>query len=381
MKTLYAHQQRFIDRNPNNALLVWETGTGKTLAACEWLKKREDKEALIVCPKAIMGKWKRDLEEEGVAADIMSRDEIKKLPIKDYRAIVLDEAQDYASPLFNKARSQRTTVIYNHIKDTKKETHVLLLTATPIRSTPWNIHTLACYMGVYWNSRDFQNKFWYLTDMYGRMHYELKNGWQKMIKPYVEEIADIVLMKDCVDVPKQESQILRLKEPEMPPDESYLEPSAKWYARHRNEQGAGKLEALKKITDGYRKVIVVCHYTEQIERYAKELGKERLVYVLQGATKDPDKEITEAKDADDCIFIIQASMGAGFDAAEFSVVIFASMSFRYVDYIQMLGRVKRINNLHSNLFIHMLAGKCDEMVYKTIMDGHDFNVLYEANHL
>lgn len=376
MKTLYAHQQKFLDKNPDRALLVWETGTGKTVAACEWLKKRPKLPALIVCPKGIVEKWRRDLVTEGATAHVVSRDTVKVMDISKYRAIVLDEAQDFASPLFSKARSARATKIYNHIKDFP-ETNVLLLTATPIRSTPWNIHTLAVYIGKFWPVRDFRNTFEHMTDKYGRMHYELNKGWQKAVRPYTESIADIVLMKDCVDVPVQHSQVVRLPwspKQENALGEQYLEAAAEWHARHRAENGVEKLTELKKILDGYRKAIVVCHYTSQIAEYAAELGKDRTVYVLQGATKDQDQVIQDAREADDCVFIIQASMGAGFDAAEFSVVIFASMSFKYVDYVQMKGRVKRINNLHENLFIHMLGGKCDEAVYGAIQKNKDFDV-------
>ena len=66
-------------------------------------------------------------------------------------------------------------------------------------------------------------------------------------------------------------------------------------------------------------------------------------------------------------------MGAGFDASEFSVMIFASMSFKFVDHIQALGRINRINNLHENDYYYLLAGPCDKNVYKTIMAGHDFH--------
>lgn len=373
MKTLYAHQKRFIEKNPNRALLVWETGTGKTLAACEWIKKRSAVRAIIICPKALVGKWKRDLKESEAIATVVTRDQVKNIDLSHYGPVVIDEAQDFSSPLFTKQRSARATKIYEHLKR-NPDTHVLLLTATPVRSTPWNIHTLACYLQHLWPVKQFRNKFFYLTNIYGRMHYEVKGEWRKLIKPYVEEIADIVLMKDCIDVPEQSSRVIHLQEPQLPATDEYLEPSAQWYYRHRNEQGDGKLRALQEVTNGYRKSIVVCFYTEQIERYAATLGKERAIYVLQGSTKNPDKVIEDAKAADDCIFIIQASMGAGFDAAEFSVVIFASMSFRYVDYVQMKGRVKRINNLHENLFIHMLAGKCDKAVYTQVMNGLDFDV-------
>ncbi len=374
-KTLYAHQQRFIDKNPNRALLVWETGTGKTVAACLWLAKRAHVKALVVCPKAIVGKWKRDLVEWGVVADVCSRDDVKKIDLNKYDALVLDEAQDFASPLFTGGRSQRATVLYNYIKG-HKEAHVLLLTATPVRSTPYNIHTLGCYLGHYWPIKDFRDKFFYFTNQFGRLHWEKKSGWQKMIRPYVEEISDIVLMKDCIDVPEQHSQVQRIewtKEQEASMSTQYQEPTAIWHERHRLENGKEKFNVLKDIIDGYRKVIVVCHYRSQIDEYAKWIGEERQVFVLHGGVNNQDDVIKEAREADDAVFIIQASMGAGFDAAEFSVVVFASMDFKYISMVQMKGRVKRINDLHENNFIYLLGGKCDEAVYKTLMAGKDFD--------
>lgn len=375
MKQLYKHQQRFIDKNPNKALLVWEGGLGKSLAAIRWLKLRPKHKGLVVCPKAIVDKWRRDLEEEGVKATVMSRDAIKVIDISKYNALVLDEAQDFASPLFSKQRSARATKIYTHIKKNPKA-HVLLLTATPVRSTPWNIHTLACYLNQFWPVPQFRNEFEYMTDMFGRMHYELVSDWRKRVRKYVEAIADIVLMQDCIDVPVQHHQVIHVpwtEKQEGTLGTLYLESSSEWHERHRAENGKEKLEVLKKLVNEYRKVIVVCHYTEQIRHYSEELGKDRQVFVLEGKTKDQDAVIQSAREADDCIFIIQAQMGAGFDAAEFSVIIFASMSFRYVDYVQMKFRVRRINNLHENIFIHLLGGKNDEAVYDTIQKGHDFN--------
>jgi superfamily II DNA or RNA helicase len=251
-----------------------------------------------------------------------------------------------------------------------------LLTATPIRSTPFNIHTLATFIGKYWDFKHFREQFFYFTDMFGRWHWEKRPGWQKEIRPYVEEISDIVLMQDCLDVPAQTEQIIHIpwtKKEEGELSTEYQEPAGEWHERHRAEQGKQKFNVLMDILDGYRKAIVVCHYTQQIEDYKKMIGEERQVFVLNGAVKDQDAVIEEAKAADDCIFIVQASMGAGFDASEFSVVVFASMSFRYVDMVQMKGRVKRINNLHENLFIYLIGGKCDQGVFDTIQAGKDFD--------
>ncbi len=387
MKKLYIHQENFIKKNPDRALLTWETGCGKTVAACEWIKLRPRRRTLIICPKAIVGKWERDLVEWGVTtskrgrrfADVVSMSQIHKINLHEYNAFVLDEAQHFASPLFGPTRSARTESIYNYLR-AKPDTHVLLLSATPVRSTPWNIHTLSAFIGKFYQQRAFRKEFFYLTDMFGRWHWEKKPDWRTMVRTYVEDVADIVLMSDVVDVPRQTEQIVEI--PWKPVDEAGLppeyEPAKEWHARHKAENGRRKFDRLTEITDGYRKVIVVCHYTQQIEDYAAWIGDNRQVFVLNGQTKNQDEVIQAARAADDCIFIIQASMGAGFDAGEFSVVIFASMSFRYVDMVQMKGRVKRINNLHENTFIYLLGGKCDERVYSTIMAGKDFDVLEET---
>ncbi len=375
MKTLYAHQQRFISRNPDRALLVWETGTGKTIAACAWIGKRPHLKVLVACPKAIINKWRRDLKEWGVKADVVSRDEIKKIDMLNYGGLVLDEAQDFFSPAFTKQRSKRTTVVYNYVRQ-HPGAHVLLLSATPIRSTSWNCHTAACFLGILWPVKEFQNKFFYMTDMFGRYHYEPKSTWRKDIRPYLEGISDIVLAKEVAEIPLQEHETITIpwtKEQEVSLNKKYLEPAAEFNERRRAEQGGAKWLKLKQLIDGYRKVIVVVYYRDQIEDYIQRIGNDRQVFVLHGGVKDQDNVIEQAKASDDCVFVIQSSMGAGFDASEFSVMIFASMSYKYTDYIQSLGRINRINNLHQNKYIYLIGGKTDAAVFKTIQLGHDFD--------
>lgn len=382
MKKLYAHQQRFLDKNPDRALLVWEGGLGKTIAACEWMKLRPNVRFLVACPKSIIKKWKQELEEWGATADVVSRDQIKKIDLTIYGGIVLDECQDFAAPLFDRSRSYRAATVYNYLKNHSRA-HVLLLTATPVRSTPYNIHTLACYLGIYWDIKKFREQFFYFTDLYGRWHWEKKPSWRKAIRSYIEEISDIVLMKDVVDVPIQHEQVIQipwLKTEENKLHTRYLEPSAEWHERHRLEQGDAKWKEIERLTGKYRKVILVVYYRAQIEDYIKRIGDDRQVFVLHGGVKDQGQVIADAREADDCIFIVQASMSAGFDAHEFSVVIFASMSFKYVDYQQMKFRVKRITHLHENIFYYLIAGKCDKAVYSAITAGKDFDPIEYLAH-
>ena len=357
--------------------MVWEGSLGKTFAACEWIKLRPHLKAIVVCPKLVKEKWIRELKEEGSIADVITRDEVKRIDLDQYGLLVLDEAADFASPLFIKGRSKRSEVIYKWVKS-HPDAPILLLTGTPIRSQSWNIHTLACYLGIFWNVKEFRDKFFYLSNMFGRYHWEQKKGWQVMIRPYIEKISDICLMSDCVDVPKQYNQTIEIewtkKQEEELQKKLEEDSEASWHTRHRMENKKEKFKALEEILNKYRKVIVVCYYREQIEEYIKWIGDKRQVFVLHGGIKEQDKVIMEAYNSDDCIFIVQASMSAGFNADAFSVVVFCSMSHKYVDYAQMRWRVKRMYNLHENTFIHLIGGKCDRAVLKCIEDGKDFDV-------
>lgn len=375
MKTLYKHQQKFINSNPNRVMLVWEMQTGKTLAACEWIKLRKRLKILIACPKSIIEKWKRELEESGAIADVVSRDEIKKIDLNKYDGLVLDEAQDFLSPAFTKQRSIRTTVIYNYIR-THQDAHVLLLSATPIRSTSWNCHTAACFLGKLWPIKEFRDKFFYMTDMFGRYHYEPVKTWRTDIRPYLESISDIVLAKDVAEIPKREHETIIIpwtKSQEELLKNQCLESVNEFSVRRRAEQSEAKWKKLKELIDGYRKVIVVVYFRDQIEDYIKRIGNDRQVFVLHGGIKDQDAVIEAAKASDDAVFIVQASMGAGFSASEFSVIIYASMSFKYVDYQQSTGRLNSFENPHENKYIYLLGGRTDKSVFETIQAGKDFD--------
>lgn len=372
MKTLYAHQKSFLKKNPNRGLLLHETGLGKTITAIEWLKLRSRKKALVICPKSIKDKWRKELIKWGGKAHVVSRDDIKKMDISAYNTIVVDEIHDFLSPLFTKQRSQRATVLYNHLKD-HPDTHLLGCSATPIRSSPWNLHSLWCFIGPkFWLLKDFRDKFFYLTDLYGRYHYEPVNDWRTKIRPYLESVSDIALMKDCTDVPIQTHTVINVPETKYKPDK-YLEAAAAWHAMHRAEQSEAKWKELKKLIDGYQKVIVVAYYREQLDDYICRLGDERQVYVVHGGIKDQESVVQAAQASPDCVFLIQSGLGAGFDADSFSTMIFASQGYSYVSYVQMLGRINRIHNLHSNTYYYLLAGKGDRAVYDAMEKHADFD--------
>lgn len=360
---LLSHQQKFAKDYRGPSLIVHEGGTGKTVCACVWLADGRDKDALVICSKRIIGKWQEALKTWGTRATVVSKEQFKKLPVKQWSAIVIDEADEFASPLFTRQRSQLSTALYILLKDYKAP--ILLLSATPIRSTPWNLHTLLCFMDVYIDWKKWRDEFFSLEKR-PYLQYAAwlpKPNWRQQIRPILEKYADIVLLKDCVDeVPPVTEHTIKIKTDKI--EGTFVE-------RHRQEQTLKGKEIIQ-IGKEYRKILVVAHYVEQVEQLNKELSKDRQTFMVHGGVKGQEDVLKEANETDECFLIVQASLGVGFDADSFSCVVFASISYKVRDWVQMKFRVRRIHNLHPVDYYYLVGGNCDTMVKKTVEAGKDF---------
>jgi len=187
---LYKHQQDFINKNPSKAIIVFEAGTGKTLTAIEWIKLRPSKTVLIVVPKTIKKKWQDDLVnfECKNECEVLTKEEFKKY--KGHKdLLIVDEVHNFASPLFiAKFRSDLTTNLYNYID--KHNPERLLLSATPVRSSPANLHTILYLGGVEIEWKKWQDYFYSLIrrPYSPRPFYEPNKGWQKEDDTYHRKV-------------------------------------------------------------------------------------------------------------------------------------------------------------------------------------------------
>lgn len=371
MDTLYEWQSKALTSPNNHAIWCAETGTGKTHTAKLWLlQEGRDTNAVIIVPKQLRASWKKDAPYATVYS---FEDFVKADPPANPSAIVVDEADAMASPLFvAKSRSKRTEKLYNYVM-ANPEAHVLLLTATPVRSTPWNMHTLLVLAKLEppetWKAyRDCYFELQYKPYL-PRPAYFPRAGWQKMMQALIDKYTHTALMSDIVDLPEETHDIIKLEPPEY--EENEWEPAKQFVSDHLAEQ-RGKGARIKEIAKGYRKVVVVAHYREQIDLLYKDLSTERFTVVLDGRTKKPEDVIKAAEEAPECYFIIQASVGAGFELPSFAVMVFASQGYSVRNWVQMCGRIKRINALKPVKYFYLQAGRCDRMVYKTIKAGEDF---------
>ncbi len=387
-QSLYKHQADFLEANPDRAILSWEAGLGKTRAAIEWLNKRPHlKMALIVVPKAIQTKWKEDIQRWKccVMTTVMTKEQVKKITPEQYRnfdAFIGDEAHHFASPLFvAKERSQVTEAVYKIIRS-HPSMPILLLTANVVRSSPANFHTLA-YMSVKqidWPKyRDYFYRLMQLPYL-PRPAWIPKPKWQKEMPKLIAKHCSVVLMRDCFDVPIHEYQTIQVtlsddtKANIQALKHEEWEPMKLWCAEHRLENGDEKLEEIKKIAEGRKKIVIICRYKEQIANYAKALEKIREVFVLTGDTKDQGQTIKDAQDSAECFLIVQSQVTAGYDLDQFACMIFASCDWSWVNHSQAMGRINRAHNLHRNEYIYLVAGDKDKAILDAMEQKKDFDL-------
>lgn len=374
---LYKHQEFFLKENPNHALLAFDTGTGKTLTALLWAEKRPNYNHLIVVPKNIKGKWIRDVEEHGkITATIVTKEEFKTISKKNlqiHSSIIIDESDFFGSTLFTKGRSQLAEHLYNFIKEVNPD--VLLMTATPFRNAPHTIHTLLTYIHQAPKWAVWQNMCYKLMQLPYLPHpaWLPTKNWRKEALEYAIPRMYVAKIEDIADVPTQYEEKYEIETTPLLNPISDTQVGI-WHEEARAENGKEKLDWIKDYIRGKSKVIIVCRYKKQIADYAKELEKIREVFILTGEVNNQDEVIENAKQSFECVFLIQASMGAGFELPEFSYVIFASLSFSHRDYVQMKGRVLRINRLKSNWYTYLIGGVKDKAVYDRIMLAEDFTI-------
>ena len=421
MLNLFKHQQNFIDKKSNRALLCWGTGTGKTIGSIAWCKSFDDIEKLLViCPKALKKNWQRNLTEHMSETQkwlVLTKEEFKRdiKTLSKADAVIVDEAHTFASM---KSQMFKSLAKYFSVHQTK---YRLLLTATPYTSSPWSIYALAILLGKMWSYRQFDEKFFvnrYISRRRGSDN-EFDKGYAKArtmtvrvpkegierdVAQLVLLIGDVVAMEDCVDVPEQLHSIEYF---ELTPEQikakkavTAIMPIAKFTKYSLIESGvltgdeynAAQLFPSYKIARALdviaetKKVALVCRYNLQIAelyRQISETGKK--VFIINGHAKDRDSVVQEVEASDECVVLIQADCAEGYQIPSVSVCLFMSMSYSLVKYTQILGRFLRIDKLEvgRNVFIYLLTDgeSIDQAIYDCIMNKRTFSLAIYAARL
>lgn len=401
---LLPHQRQIINQNPSKYGLFHGTGTGKSLIGLE-LAKKNCKTCLIICPKTIKEKWRRDssVAEGGTKFTVMTKEEFKKelknLPVFD--GVLVDEAHSFLS-----LTSQLSKSLYWYVK-THSIKYLWMMTATPYLSTPWNIYTLARHLGHDWNYAKFKKDFFYEVRMGHRMVPKVKPDIKDKLAELVKTLGSVVSLDEAKDQAKRENHPLAKTFSSEKVEHKFI--TRNFELTEEQKEGIEGLEDTEFITrwththliengvlysDGYSehrefeckktdyvinlckktdKIILFCRYTGQIEYLKQKLeALEKPIFTITGKTKDRDSIIQEANNKDHAIMIIQSSISAGYELPTFRTMVFVSLSFSLVDHDQAIGRNDRINKEAQNEYIYLVTKGVDRDVYNAIMDKRDF---------
>lgn len=400
--TLMPHQQETVDRAPKKRLLAFDTGTGKTITAISLVNKHNCNDVLVIAPKTNVEQWGIELNKylnKGTIYKVLSKEEfkaqVKSLP--HYRGVIVDEGHYFAgiSSTLSKALNW-----YLNSKGNTTTQCVYIATATPYCSTPLNIYTLAKHLGYNWNYQAFKEKFFYYIPMGARSVPVPRPNMEDDVAQLVKMIGDTTDMETAVTnsggvVPTQTDIVMKmpLTDEQTRAIKDIFDPVfiVRWTKQHQIENGflysedgdsktvttfeCEKTLAVQRLCKQHKKIIIVSRYTHQLHLYKSLLeGGGRQVFLLSGETKNRQELIDNANKSDDCVFLMQASCSAGFELPTFRVMVYAALSFSFVDHIQSRGRVLRINNLQENTYIYLVAEGVDQDVYDCIMRKQDFNI-------
>ncbi len=415
MIQLYDHQVKIIQDDKKKIGLWLGCGGGKTLTALMLAKD----DTLVICPKTIReeGVWEKEHMRLSVNSSflydpinlrVMSKEEFRRdaINLLRYDTVIVDEAHTClgATPnvrYVNKEPIPKTSQLFEELDAYIKRTEpdrIYLATATIIRS-PMTVWAAAKILGYEFNFYQWRHQFYVKLPMPGREVWMPKKDKQtkELLAQVVQKLGYVGQISDWFDMPTQnfKKDMVELTEAQ----KGYLkwialdfpEPIVQVGKRHQIENGvlAGdefsapkefKNEKIEKILDyciEFPRFVVWARYTAQIEAIRAAIestGKK--VLTLTGQTKDRKGILSEARASDDCVLICQSAISEGWELSDWNVMVFASLDWSVVSYVQALGRINRVNNLKKNLYIHLVArGGIDEYVYKTVveqkMDFHE----------
>lgn len=395
---LYPHQATFLARNLKKDLLAHGTGLGKSLVIKRWAI-RNNTSLILICPKGLVSKWERELADFPHEHRVMSKERFRMEPPKPYASVAVDEAHHFLTP----TSSLHKTLL----KYVQNVNNVLLATATPHRSSPWNLYAAGRILGRPWDYMSFRKKYfsekfigWQIVN--GKkiprkvwepnksMEAELQDAWKRLGHfVRMEDVSnmpeDVVMVEDIPLTIEQKKALKHVFDPI---------PAVENGRRHQIEQGAvksdgyasairyqnGKIDRILELAQEFNKLIIVCQFTEQMIMLEEALSDYK-VFLINGQSKESHDDLARrAEGLEKAIVIIQASVGAGFELPSFRVMVFASMDYSHVSHTQMLGRPKRINRLGSILYMYLLAGEMDRAVFDCIQQRKDFNLgLYKIS--
>ncbi len=407
------HQQKIISEDKKITGIFLGTGSGKTRIALLLAVGK----TLVICPRTqfLDENWQREKNKLSLSLDltVISKEKFRKdwELLQRYDTIIIDEVDTMAGVTttvrwVNKQQVPKTSKLFDslckYIKKINPE-RIYGITATPLRS-PMCLWGISIILGKNWSWKEWRDKFYFELPLPGRARVFVPKkdiATKERLGKIVRHLGYVGKISDYVDMPEQvfrtvyvelkDAQKKRIKDIPL----EFPDPLIGSMKKHQIENGVlkgdeyndaeefpnEKIEKILKYSEEFPRIVIFARYTMQIEQIKKAIEKTgKKVLTLTGKTTLRKELFEEANSSEECVVVAQSSISAGWELPEYPIMIFASMDFQLVSYVQALGRISRLNNPKSNLYVHLVVKKgVDEHVYKTVVDGKmDFHLkMYE----
>lgn len=418
--TLYNHQKlaiNYMKHNGNFALFL-EQGLGKT--ACilthvlDLIKEGKIKDVLVVCPKATIGSWYRDMElfSEAdktileIAVTVINYDMVwrRKEYNRDWGCIVLDESHK----IKNRA-SKRSKFL---LKLALRSKYRYILTGTPIGNgrleNIWSQYTFLypelyrghvrsqifgsytkfckdyCVLDQYWNPYRYLNVS-QLQDIIDRYSYRAtKEECLDLPDKLPDEIYDIELKEKRLYKELETTSVIQSLD--MLVDNplvmlSKLRQISSGFIMDENgklhELKNEKISALREFLDDWeKKLVIYCEFKHSIKQVCKLLDKLKIKYVTLDGDQ-PNKLIWRDFQSNKDIQIIVCqyqSASEGIDLYEADTMIFYEPTLSSTTLEQAKDRIHRIGQNQKCSYIHFLTvGTVEKEIYRSLKNFTDFS--------
>jgi superfamily II DNA or RNA helicase len=400
MNQLRPHQQKIVDTAPDKYGLFLKMRVGKTATAIRLAASRATS-ALVIVPKSLKEQWEEEIvrwNNSNTKFYVITKETFRrdwdKLPKFD--AEIIDECHlgfaNFKSLLWKSIDG------YN-----KKHSigFIWLLSGTPYTSSSWSVYSLGRLLGKDWKWYSWKSRFFNDIKMGQRLIPVQKKGIEKEISEIINRIgvtmslsdiseqADDEYVKEYFDLNKEQRDAIK---------EAFDPLPIVSFTRYHQIESASlrgdgytegrtfvcdKTRRLLEIIQGNRKIAVIARYNLQLELYRSELSSQSYtgrIFLINGDTKDKNSIIKEIESCEDCVVLINSMCSAGYSLASIDTMVFASMDFSFVNYTQMVNRIKNMDKNKSCTYIHLLTRdtkdykSVDNAVYNAVSNKQDFDV-------
>lgn len=327
--------------------------------------------------------------------DVMASLAESKLFTENFDCVIIDEAHKLSTET-----SQRYKITDDLLKKLNPN-YIFLITGTPLTNNPANLYNVLNLIKA-----DVTEDFDYYMRRYCSAykcksktgHRFMKKGNPSNLDELGEKIKHLYLRRLISDIPGMIKKNIFMRVYSLTPAQT-LEYNNLWeeYIKQREAEGKSNLDEYRTLVEAMvvrkwlalqmipntikvveqilargEKIVVICSYTDEIEKLKEYFGSKAVVY--DGTHTPTPKQKQKAKDAfindpNVKVFIGQyISCGVGLTLVVAKTLVFNSFSYVAADNQQAEDRIYRINQTKDvNILYQMFNDTISQKVYNTVL--------------